>query len=243
MAMKQVLKSARLLVAVSNATMVVAQQAVAIPSSRWKVVPNGIDFPDDAKAFDPGLRNNDSIQILSVARLIPRKNIASAVRALIEISSTPGPLVEFKIAGRGSAFIDLVNQVEKSGLNDRISFLGYVPDDQLVDLYKAADIFIHPQVNEGEGNDFEGFGLVIADAMSFGCAVVAGKDGGPSDFVENGETGLLVDGSDQSAVTGALAELVASADYRKQLGANAREFALRNLSWFNHSESVLRGLD
>jgi glycosyltransferase involved in cell wall biosynthesis len=81
----------------------------------------------------------------------------------------------------------------------------------------------------------EGFGVVCAEAMAHGKAVVAGATGGLLGLVRDGETGLLVEPGDPQALRAAIDRLLADQALRDRLGRNAREWITELCGW----ESVL----
>jgi glycosyltransferase involved in cell wall biosynthesis len=66
-----------------------------------------------------------------------------------------------------------------------VTFPGFVPDDELPDYYRLADVFAMPSVAEG-------FGIVFLEAMACGTPVLAGNLDGSVDAVADGELGLLI---------------------------------------------------
>ena len=86
----------------------------------------------------------------------------------------------------------------------------------------------------------EGFGITIADAMSFACVPIAGASGGPLDFIRHEETGYLVDGLDQGAIESALRALHDHPGMRENMSLAARNFAIDKLTWNQHVENILQ---
>ena len=97
---------------------------------------------------------------------------------------------------------------------------------------------VHPHSHLDRGNEFEGFGIVIADAMSFGCAVVVGRDGGPGDDVADGRTGLLVDGDDPDQIASAIKALATEPGLLERVAAEGRRHALSSFDWGAHVRDV-----
>jgi phosphatidylinositol alpha-1,6-mannosyltransferase len=91
---------------------------------------------------------------------------------------------------------------ELSGNADTVRFLGYVPDEDLPELYRLADLFVMPSTQEG-------FGIVYLEAAACGLRVVGGVGGGGADAIPGQQTGLLVDPSDQRALIDAIVSLLA----------------------------------
>jgi glycosyltransferase involved in cell wall biosynthesis len=111
--------------------------------------------------------------------------------------------------------------------------LGFVPHDELERLYARAAVVACPSHREG-------FGVVCAEAMAHGRAVVATPVGGHRDLVVDGETGLLVPPGDVGALRAALERLLADDGLRRRLGAAARERAREQLSWTAVTEATVR---
>ena len=77
----------------------------------------------------------------------------------------------------------------------------------------------------------EGFGVVCAEAMAHGKAVVAGATGGLLGLVRDGETGLLVEPGDPQALRAAIDRLLGDKALRDRLGHNAREWITELCGW------------
>lgn len=239
--MESILAHADTVITVSNATHTMARAALRTDRyDHWRTAFNGISHPTEASEFHrPQAEEGRPIRILSLATLVPRKNIQGCLQALNELKNAGTTNFEYLIAGKGPMMTILKDMTRKFGLEGKVTFLGYVPDSELPNLYKKTDIFLHPQTDIGDGNDFEGFGIVIADAMSFGCTVIAGSHGGPSDFISHRINGILVDGTDHKSVIESLKEAIHNREFRKKLGTKAKEFSLSDLSWDNHAMQVI----
>jgi len=139
---------------------------------------------------------------------------------------------------RGSLSL-LINELH---LETHVTLLGHIPEGDICELYQKADIFLHPQITTANGRDIEGFGLTIADAMSFGAVAVAGKDGGPADFIEDGKTGVLVDGRSPVEIADALEQLLDNDALRLRVAEAGCMWVKENLSWRKSAEAILASL-
>jgi glycogen(starch) synthase len=110
---------------------------------------------------------------------------------------------------------------------------GWVTHDELELLYGAAAVVACPSRREG-------FGVVCAEAMAHGRAVVASDVGGLRDLVVDGETGILVPPGDVPALREALERLLADPGLRRRLGAAGRERARDRFSWKRVIDETLR---
>jgi phosphatidyl-myo-inositol dimannoside synthase len=241
--MRWVLTRATVVLCVSNATRAAALESVR-PSKpyRWHVAFNGLTTeiagvlsPD----HQPEIREGCT-RLLSLNRLVARKNIETAVQAVSLLDPSIRSSIDYRIGGRGPEVERIQAAIQDLGLDANVSVLGFVADEIVPALYDWSEIFLHPHSHVGEGTDFEGFGIAIADAMAHGCAVISGQDGGPADFIVDGETGLLVDGNDPVAIAEALARLVSDQRLRDKMAQAAQEFARDNFSWDKHIDAAKR---
>jgi len=92
--------------------------------------------------------------------------------------------------------------------------------------------------NRSDGVDFEGFGMVFLEAAAAGKPTIGGRSGGVPEAVEDGVTGLLVDGADVAELEKAMAALAESRELRAQYGIAGRERAVRRFSWDRAARDV-----
>ncbi|MDN5844298.1 MAG: glycosyltransferase [Alcaligenaceae bacterium] len=180
---------------VSREAVEVFERIGAVRKGRMLAVLNGIDtqrFSDHAelriearRRLFPKLRGR---LIVSVGRLAEQKNHAGLLRVFAGVLQTL-PETELWIAGDGPLREALTRQVADLGLQDHVSLLGARQD--VPDLMRAADVF-------ALSSRFEGFGLVVAEAMASGTPVVATDAGGVAE-VMNG-IGYLVPVGDEAAL-------------------------------------------
>lgn len=169
-----------------------------------------------------GINPNDII-LLHTARLVPRKGVDRLIEALHALP----------LQVRGVSIGDGVDRSRletlAKPLGDRMRLLGAV-DDATRDLwYAAADIFVFPV--RAEGDDVEGYGIVCLEASAAGLPVVVGKNGGAPETVVDGETGLVVDANDLSALRAAIQRLVDDPALRKRMGEAGKERIKKTAGW------------
>lgn len=240
MPMQRVLANASIVIAVSGASQEAARQALGRRSARgeWVVRHNGVSWTTDETALPREVPSGRPLRILSLSRLVPRKNVAASLEAVSRLSAE-GVHVEYRVAGRGPELENLVEQTEQLALSSQVTFLGFIPDEEVCRQYQWADIFLHPHTHTGDGDDFEGFGIVIADAMAFGCVPVVGDVGGPRELVNDGDDGLLVDGHDIDAIAQAIKRLDSDRGLIGLMGARARRTAKEGFRWDVHVRPAL----
>ncbi len=243
--MIRVLSTFDLVQTVSQSTMRAAEGALEGRAARgvWEVNFNGLSFPQEAAEFVRPERSPDQpVRILSFSRLARRKNFHGCLEALANLRARGVTNFHYTIAGTGPLKQEIQDLIATLNLGDWVTMLGYVDDADITDLYRNADVFLHPQTATESQKDLEGFGLAIADSISFGCAAVVGKDGGPSDFVLNEERGLVVDGYDVNMIAESLERVITDPKLRQRLGSQGRAWCLENLSWQRHTRQIMESL-
>jgi glycosyltransferase involved in cell wall biosynthesis len=167
--------------------------------------------------------SSDEVRLLTVAMMRQGDKLASyciLAEALKRIVDLPWAL---DIVGTGEAREEIENLFAPFG--NRLRWHGQIEDKaELARLYAQAGLFVWPAVNEA-------YGMVLLEAQSFGCPVVAGNFGGVSSVVMHGETGLLTAPGDVAAFAHAVRDLVSDHEHLQTLGSNAQSFirAERNL--------------
>lgn len=136
------------------------------------------------------------------------------------------PDLRWFVVGDGDDLADLRRYCENLGIGRVVSFEQHVSDARLATLYARASAHVLPSVTDIDTRPptGEGFGLVYAEAATFGIPSIASVAGGGAlDFVEHGVTGLTVPVNDRNALTAAMRLLVIDNCLRRSLGRAARE--------------------
>ena len=151
--------------------------------------------------------------------------------ALLSTMLRQVPDVHYLIAGDGPYRPDLERLTVALGLQDCVTFAGFVPDAELPALYAAADLFVQPS-REAMGNTaIEGFGITLVEAGASGLPVIGGRTGGTGEAIADDDTGVLVDPYDPDALAAAMMRLLQDDAYARRLGAQARVRAEREFAW------------
>jgi phosphatidylinositol alpha-1,6-mannosyltransferase len=211
---------------------------IGIPESKIHKITPGLDtsnfFPDTAS---DELRQkygiNNELVLLTVARLTPRKGQARVIAALGALGSKIPP-VKYVIVGRGGHEPKLRAQVESLGLEDKVVFAGFVPDEAINQHYNLSDVLVMPNIKES--GDVEGFGMVFLEANAVGLPVIGGRSGGTADAVQDGVTGFLVDEFDEEELYNKLILLLNNPDLRKSMGQAGLVRARNDFSWDSRAE-------
>ncbi len=206
-------------VVTSEATARIVIADYDVPAQRISVVRPGND------PVPPALGSNDSVvRLLSIGSVVPGKGYDLLIAALGTLADKPWRLV---IAGdrtrNPAAAAQLDADIAAHGLGDKITVLGAVPPDHIVELYLASDLFVL-------ASRFEGYGMALAEAISHGLPVVSTTVGAIPDTVPPG-TGLLVPPDDVGALAQALRRLIGDPAERKRLATNARAAGVQLPTW------------
>jgi len=167
-----------------------------------------------------------AVVILSVGRLVRRKGFDHVIKNL-PVLLAENLDVYYLVCGRGPMEPELRSFANQLGIEKRVLFAGYVPDNQLASYYAACDLFAMPTFFDAKAKSIEGFGLVYLEAGYFAKPVIASRLGGVADAVIHEESGLLVDPNSASEVTHSLLRLCKNQQLREQLGRRGQELAER----------------
>jgi glycosyltransferase involved in cell wall biosynthesis len=189
-----------------------------VPAGRVAVVPPGFD---GLEPHPVGARGGGGTRVLCVAQWIPRKGVLDLVRAW-SAEERLGAVLD--LVGDTDADANYAAKVLEAASDDpSIIVRGTVSDAELAGLYASADLFALP-------SRYEGYGIVYAEALSFGLPVVACAVG-PVPEVAGGETALLVPPGNADALSGALGRLLSDAGLRQKMSAAALRRAASLPRW------------
>jgi glycosyltransferase involved in cell wall biosynthesis len=167
-----------------------------------RLIPYGIDT--SKYRWRPRSIDRD-VTVVSVCRLVGRKNLHNALRAVTHYRALSGRSIQYRIVGTGPMADEL-----KRTWADRewVEFEGYVPD--LNSVYADSDVFFLPSKHEA-------FGLVYLEALASGLPVVTSTTGGQTDIVDTGVVGQTAPPDDPGALALALKHVIEDYDtYQKQ---------------------------
>lgn len=169
----------------------------------------------------------DGDYFLYLGTLQPRKNLARIIDAFASIESKASLVLAGK---RGWLYSDLFDQVHRLGLENRVTFPGYVHDEDKAALLSGALSFVFPSL-------YEGFGLPVLEAQACGCPVITSTTSGLSE-VTTGDAALLVDPQNTTAIATAMQRLANDPILRKTL-VERGFINVRRFSWATCAQTVL----
>lgn len=172
----------------------------------------------------------DAFVLASVNRLVPRKGMDTLIRAVARLANDEGRPVEVLIGGRGRHRPVLERLIAEHRAPVRL--LGRVSDDDVAQLYGAADAMAMLCHDRWRGLEQEGFGIVFLEAAAAGIPQIAGRSGGAHEAVVDGETGLVVDEPRSvDAVAAAIRRLMDDPEASHRLGTAARQRAVEHFDY------------
>jgi glycosyltransferase involved in cell wall biosynthesis len=208
-------------------------KALGVQGSKVSVAPCGVDLELFSPHGPAEPREGSRYRIATVGRLVPRKGVDLAIRALRELKDGGRDDVELLVIG-GSAGPDglagdpearrLTALAAELGVADQVVLRGQVPQARMPDVLRSVDAVVCAPW-------YEPFGIVPLEAMACGLPVVAAAVGGLIDTVVHGKTGLHVPPQDASALAAALGELLANPEQARQLGKAGRRRVCSRYSW------------
>jgi glycosyltransferase involved in cell wall biosynthesis len=170
--------------------------------------------------------------LLSVGDLLPRKNQIGLIRAFSRLlRAYPQFAHNMVFAGKETWFAHHVREAARaSGVAERIRFLGFVTDAELLQLYNACDVFVFPSF-------YEGFGMPALEAMACGRAVVCSSTSALPEVVDG--AALLFDPYSVDEMVRALADLLLDAELR----ARMERLGLQRAGHFSWQDAAQRTLE
>lgn len=170
-----------------------------------RIVPGGVD----TSRFQPSLSRREARKalgwdldrptVLAVRRLVHRVGVEELLEAAQTVAAAV-PDVQILIAGKGSLQNVLTRRIVEMGLDNHVSLLGFVAEEDLPLAYRAADMSIVPT------QALEGFGLVAVESLAAGTPTLVTPVGGLPEIVDPLSPSLVMDGTTPAAIATALIE-------------------------------------
>ena len=199
-----------------------------VPEDKVVVVMNATSLKDH-QSPDPSVLEKFNINlpfILYVGAIHPRKNIDRLIQAFDRLKMSREIPHQLVVVGRHR----WGKQVSASKFLSSIIFVDSLSDAQLVVLYQSCEVFVYPSL-------YEGFGLPVLEAMSYGAAVVTSKASSLPEVA--GDAAVLVDPYDVDNIADGIWRLISQPDLRREL----REKGLRQSALFSWKRSAKKVLE
>ena len=217
-------KKADKIIVVSNENKRDVMEQYKVPESKIATIPNGVEV----NRFGPS--NCRSKTVIFVGRLHERKGVDKLLRSFSKVIIEE-PEAKLKIVGSGEDEARLKKLATKLELDKKnVNFMGFVPEADLPGIYASASIFVLPSY-------YEGFGIVLIEAMSAGLPLVSVRTGGATEVIDDGKNGYLVDYENMHK---AVIELLKDQKLRVRMGAESRKKVEKDYDWSKIAEKVIK---
>ena len=171
--------------------------------------------------------NSDgSIRLITTGRLVEKKGIEYAIRAIAQIAPQY-PQIRYTIIGDGPLRSEFETLIKQLGLTDNVQLLGWQSEQALIDSLNQAHLFIAPSVTAADGNQDAPIN-VLKEAMAMGIPVVSTYHGGIPELVEDGVSGYLVPERDIEALAERLRWLLDEPERWPEMGRAGRAAVEQN---------------
>ncbi|MDY6993577.1 MAG: glycosyltransferase family 4 protein [Pseudomonadota bacterium] len=204
------------------------QQAQRVDPMSVQVIPNGVD----TDFFYPQPHDNPVFQFLFVGRFQTQKNLFFLLEQLNQLKQTV--ILKFccHLVGDGPLKAELQKQAQQLGLTSILTWHGWLPKEQLRNIYQQSDCILNFSLYEGMPN-------VLLEAMACGLPVVASRVMGNESVVIEGKTGYLINLQASDNLQTRLQQLLENPQQAKQLGANGRHWVEQSFSWAQVAQSYV----
>jgi glycogen(starch) synthase len=207
-----------------------------LPEDKVKVIPNGIVpeeftfnsancFPRDKYALP------EEKILFFIGRLVPEKGVQTLLEAAPQILARE-PRGKIVIAGTGPYEEELKRLTFTLGLGEKVSFLGYVRDEERNALFSYADLAVFPSL-------YEPFGIVALEGMAAGVPVVVADTGGLGEIIRHGINGLKFVPGNSDSLSQQVIRVLSDSSLGKTMVQKAREEAIGSYSWAGIAETTL----
>jgi len=199
-----------------------------IPEEKIKVIPNSIDnskfdiYVDKVAVRSRyGVYDNERL-VLFLGRLTSQKGCDYLIRAMHLLPSHLN--AKLIIVGDGWMRSDLEREVFSSGLGWKVRFTGFLPDSEVIQLLKSADVLVVPSV-------YEPFGIVALEGMAAGVPVVVSNVDGLSEVIKHDYNGVHVYPRDPSSIAWGINKILSDANYAQWIVKNAKSDIHEKYNW------------
>jgi len=224
--LKLIVNRADHIIAISEKTREDCIKYLDIPKQDITVTPLGYSnvyhHMENIEEVKDYIKNTYNLEryILFVGRVEERKNLPPVIKALYELKKAGLKHKLLIIGGMGWKHEEVLREIDRLNLQDEVIFPGYIPEEDLVKFYNAADLFVYPSL-------YEGFGLPPLEAMACGTPVVTSNTSSLPEVV--GDAGIMVDPLDVDALADSMHQVLTDDVLHEKLRnmgiARAREFS------------------
>lgn len=227
---KQACRKAAKIIAISQSTKKDLEKCLKIPSGKIKVIyPGRTNLPKPVKNLPLSLKRGS--YILTVGTIEPRKNLAGLFKSYALLPPALQGKYPLVVAGAlGWNTQGIFDILEYLKIKDKVKFLGFVSDATLSKLYREAAVFVYPSL-------YEGFGLPVLEALSFGAPVVTSDISSLPEVA--GKAAEFINPQDPNSISRGLQKLLEHKEERERLKKLAKIQA-NKFSWEKAARQTLK---
>ncbi len=220
-----------------------------VPHQKIRMIPPGYD---DNRYFPVGEPTRQAVReqfgftgptIFALSRLAHNKGVDLLIHGfnILQQRQSDARLMlaighEDRSESEEELYQNIVSLIDQYELNESISFVGFIPEDDLPDYYRAADIFVLP-------SRYEPFGMVAIEAMACGTPTVVTIHGGLYRVLEYGINTLFIDPFDKDDLGITLLKPLRYKTLRNRLRTKGAQIARSRFTWTGIAQQLLNAVD
>lgn len=192
--------------------------------------------------FKKKIQNNKKILILSVANLVPRKNLNDLIKIFYDINLKMKNKFHLNIVGQGSEKKKLIGLIEKYKLKKNVNIYSNLRDNQIASFYDVSKFFF--LFSKNYGHEFEGFGIVFLEAMYKKNLIFSSQNGGITDILTNNKNAFTFDvekSNYKKKVLSVFNSIMKNNKKRKKIIKNAFTYS-KNFSWKKNIDLIINSI-
>lgn len=167
------------------------------------------------------VKKNEKIELVSVCRLVEKKGLDIAIKAVAEVVKK-NKNIRFTIIGRGRLRSELEKLVKKLGIENKVNFFGWAIQDQVIKILDKSHIFLLPSITAANGDE-EGIANALKEAMAMGLMSIGTVHAGTPELIDDEVSGFLVPQNDSKALAEKIMYVVQHPEIWKKTGLAARQ--------------------
>lgn len=191
---------------------------IGVDTFKW--TPPGSRTPGSLAGDGASSKRDGSLRLITVGRLHTSKGYDVLLEALGQLQ-TDGVAFKLTMIGDGPDRQDLVDQAQRLGLADRVTFTGSLGESEIIDAMRTSDVFVL-------SSHAEPLGVVSMEAMSMEVATIATDAGGVGEIITDDEDGKLVPPGNAQALAEAIRDMATDPAMRERLAKAGRQSIIRN---------------
>ncbi len=233
------------IICVSNYTKKILLKNYKSIKKKIKVVHNGFSREKLNKIdyqFKKKITRKRKISILTVANLVPRKNISDVIKIFNKINLKMKNKFHLNIVGQGSEKNDLLNLIKYYKLEQNINIFSNLSNSKLASIFETSKFFF--LFSKNYRHEFEGFGIVFLEAMYKKNIIFASKNGGMTDILKNNKNAFTFNAENQNyrnKVLQTFFKIIANKSLQKKIIKNGLNYS-KNFSWEKNINLIINSL-